>query len=193
MPSQVVCALPSQPSATRAMRRAIRSLLGPMRIGGPPACSGGRDETGPGPGRTPPRNVKFVSVQHLRIRAICSRKWRTRNCPRNLKHLELRLSPAEADRQSQTSASNDVERCHLLGNLDWVVEREDDKRVDIHAIGLGGGPGEERDVLKIGIRCREIVLAHRDRAEPGGAWRAGPGRVERAVARWAIRGRRTRG
>src|SRR6266545_2196742 len=73
----------------------------------------------------------------------------------------------EADTEDQVAVRNHVERRELLGDLDRVVQREQENAgAECHAPGVGGEAREGRDRLEVRERIGEIVLARPDRAEP---------------------------
>src|SRR5204862_1657467 len=74
--------------------------------------------------------------------------------------LVLHVPVAEADAEDEPPARDHVERGDLLGNLDRVVEREEETaRAERHAGGVGRDAPERRDRLEVGERGGEIVLA----------------------------------
>src|SRR5262249_54398750 len=72
----------------------------------------------------------------------------------------LDVAVSETDAEDEPTARDHVERGHLLGDVERLVERqEQDASADRHAVGLRGGPPEHRKRLGVGERRREGVVA----------------------------------
>ena len=85
----------------------------------------------------------------------------------------LLVAVAEPDAEHEAPAGEDVERRRLLGDLDWVEEREqEDAGTDAEVARLGGQPAQQRHGLEHLVGSGEEVLAGEDRMEPGVAHEA---------------------
>src|SRR5882724_469077 len=77
---------------------------------------------------------------------------------------------AETDAEDQPAVRDHVERRELLGDLDGMVEgQQENPGAQDHAASVGGEAREGRDRLEIGERIGQVVLARPHRAEADGA------------------------
>ena len=95
--------------------------------------------------------------------------------------LVLGVAIAETHADDQPPAADHVERGELLGEVDRLVQREQQHAgAELHALGLGGHAPERRQRLEVRERVGEIVLTRPDGRESD---TRGPGAPARRARR----------